>query len=59
MSLVKEEMTKIINSQPEDSTYEEILNELAFAAMVERGLEDSRKRKVVSNEEVKKRNFKY
>jgi len=36
-------MTKIIQEQPEDASYEEILRELAFERMVERGLEDSRK----------------
>jgi len=53
MSGVKELMTDIIAAQPEDSSFEEILRELAFAHMVERGLLDSRDGKVLSNEEVR------
>jgi hypothetical protein len=36
---VKERMLEIIQEQPEDSSYDEILRELAFARMVERGSE--------------------
>ena len=39
---VKERMLQIIGEQPEDSSYEEILRELAFDRMVERGLADSK-----------------
>ena len=42
MASVKEKMTKIIKDQPDDSSYDEILRELAFARMIERGVEDSR-----------------
>ncbi len=52
MAIVKEKMKKVIESQPDDATYEEILRELTFERMVERGLEDSRKGRVVSNEEI-------
>lgn len=38
MSVVKERMTELIQTQPEDSSYEEILKELAFGQMIERGL---------------------
>jgi predicted transcriptional regulator len=41
MSPVKESMIEIIGRQPDDSTYDEILRELAFARMVQRGLDDS------------------
>ncbi len=34
-------MIEIIGRQPDDSTYDEILRELAFARMVQRGLDDS------------------
>jgi hypothetical protein len=50
MSLVKERMSEIIQAQSDDSTYEKILRELVFACMVERGLEDSRQGRVISNE---------
>lgn len=55
MGLVKEKMTSIINAQPDDATYEEIMRELAFERMVERGLTDSRKNNIISNEEMKHR----
>lgn len=48
-------MTKIINDQPDDSTYEEILCELAFVRMIDRGLADSKAKRTVSNAEMKKR----
>jgi len=41
MSPVKEQLIRLIQDQPEDSSLEEIVRELAFAAMVERGLADS------------------
>ena len=55
MSSVKEKMTEIIKSQPEDSSYDEILKELAFNKMVERGLADVRKGNILENEEMKRR----
>jgi predicted transcriptional regulator len=55
MPNVKEIMTKIIQEQPDDASYEEIMCELAFERMIERGLEDSRKGKVITNEEMEQR----
>jgi predicted transcriptional regulator len=55
MSNVKEKMTEVIQSQPDDATYEEIMRELAFERMVARGLEDSRQGRVVSNEDMERR----
>jgi hypothetical protein len=55
MLLAKEQMAKIIQEQPDDSSYEEILRELAFARMIERGLEDSQASRTISNEEMKHR----
>ena len=52
---VKEKMAKVIYEQPEDSTYDEILRELAFARMIDRGLEDSRSGNTISNEEMEHR----
>ena len=51
----KEKIREIIEEQPEDATYEEIIRELAFAGMVERGLKDARQGRLISNEEVGKR----
>jgi len=55
MPSAKQKMTEVIQSQPEDATYEEIMRELAFERMVARGLEDSRAGRVVSNEEIERR----
>jgi predicted transcriptional regulator len=55
MGNVKEVMTKIIQEQPEDASYEEIMRELVFERMVERGLEDSRKGRMISDEEMEHR----
>lgn len=55
MGTAKERMKEIIEAQPDDSTYEEILRELAFARMIDRGLEDSRAGRTVSSEELQRR----
>jgi predicted transcriptional regulator len=55
MSAVKEKMADVIQSQPEDATYEEILRELAFEQMIASGLKDSREGKTISNDEMKRR----
>lgn len=52
MGAVKEHMVSIITAQPEDSSYEEILKELAFSRMIERGLQDSEAGQTISNEEM-------
>ncbi|MDV6342051.1 hypothetical protein R2103_09780 [Nitrosomonas sp. Is24] len=54
MPSVKERMTGIIQSQPEDATYEEIMRELVFERMVARGLDDSRQGRVLSNSEMER-----
>jgi len=55
MSNIKEKMTEVIQSQPEDATYKEIMRELAVEKMIERGLADSRSRRVISNEDMERR----
>lgn len=52
MVTVKEKLKAIIESQPDDASYEEIMRELAFQRMVERGMEDSRKGRVISHDEM-------
>ena len=52
MIAAKERMTKVIQAQPEDSTYDEILRELAFERMIDQGLKDSRSGNILSNEEM-------
>ena len=53
MTAPKDEAKKIIDSLPEDATYEEILRELAFDKMIQRGLDDVENEKVISNIEMK------
>lgn len=48
-------MARIIQEQPDDSSYDEILRELAFARMIERGLEDSQANRTISNDDMKHR----
>lgn len=48
-------MTEVIQSQPEDATYEEIMRELAFERMVARGLTDSRDGRHISDEDMERR----
>jgi len=55
MSKAKEELTRLIQAQPEDSSREEIVRELAFHVMVERGLADSDAKRTISNVEMARR----
>jgi len=55
MTAPKQEMKKIIDSLPEDTSYDEILKELAFDRMIQRGLRDSNENKTISNEQMKNR----
>ena len=55
MSTAKDDLTRLIQEQPEDSSPEEIVRELAFHVMIERGVSDSDARRVVSNEDMAKR----
>jgi len=53
MATAKEKIREVIEAQPDDASYEEIMRELAFEQMVERGLADARKGRVISNDEMK------
>ena len=48
-------MARIVQEQPDDSSYDEILRELAFARMVERGLADSQTSRTIKNDEMLRR----
>ena len=48
-------MVRIVQEQPDDSSYDEILRELAFARMVDRGLADSQTDRTISDEEMSRR----
>ena len=55
MATAKDELTKLIQDQPDDSSYDVILRELAFNLMVQRGLMDSDEGRAISNEEMQRR----
>ena len=45
----------IVDEQPDNTSFEEILRELAFERMVERGLDDSRSGRIASEDEALRR----
>lgn len=51
----KDRILRIIQEQPDDSSYEELLKELAFARMVDRGLADSEAGRTISSEEMEQK----
>ena len=55
MSTVKAQFIKLIKDQPDDSSSEEIIREMAFSAMVERGIADSEAGRTISNAEMANR----
>jgi predicted transcriptional regulator len=50
----KEAVVEIVSGMPEDSTFDEILQELVFNRMVERGLADADAGRVISDDEMKR-----
>ena len=54
-STAKTLLHKVIEAQPDDASYEEIIRELAFERMVERGLADVRAGRSVSHQEALQR----
>lgn len=55
MGTAKEHIAEIVKRQPDDSSYDDIVRELAFDLMVQRGLKDSDERRTISNEEMERR----
>jgi predicted transcriptional regulator len=55
MQTVKEKITEVVMAQPDDASYDEIIRELAFERMIERGLDDARSERVISDEEMSHR----
>ena len=51
----KEKIRQLIDAQPDDASYEDILRALSFEQMVDRGLSDTRIDKTVTNEDMGKR----
>ena len=52
MATPKEDLVHLLLKQPDDSSREELVRELAFSLMIERGLADSDARRVVSDDEM-------
>jgi predicted transcriptional regulator len=50
----KAQMLRALADQPDDSSYEELLRELAFLCMVERGLEDANAGRTITHDEMKR-----
>ena len=55
MVTAKEQINEVLKRQPDDSSYDEIIRELAFELMVQRGLKDSDNGRTISNEEMQRR----
>ncbi len=53
--MAKAVIREVIEAQPDDASYEEIMRELAFERMVERGLADIRAGRSVSHDEAMRR----
>ena len=55
MSTAKDLITEIVQKQPDDSSYDEIVRALAFDLMVQRGLKDSDEGRTISRDEMERR----
>lgn len=55
MSTAKEELARLIEQQSEDSSREEIVRELAFHVMVQRGITDSDAGRTSPSDEIQHR----
>lgn len=54
MANAKSMVTEVLATLPDDASYDEILRELAFQRMVERGLDDARQGRVISHDDIKR-----
>lgn len=55
MSTAKDELLQLLDRQPDDSSPEQIVRELAFHVMVQKGMADSKASHTISNEEMQHR----
>lgn len=55
MSTAKEQIAELLREQPDDSSYDEIIRELAFHRMIQRGLMDSEAGRTLSNDAMQHR----
>ncbi len=54
MTTAKETMVDIISRQPDDTSYDALLRELAYFRMIQRGLDDVDNGRTVPDDDVKK-----
>ncbi len=54
LATAKEQMFEILKRQPDDSSFEELLRELAFEYTLERGFDDADKGRTINNEEMER-----
>ena len=52
MLSIKDNAKKIIDDLPDDVSYDELIKELLFKRMVERGIRDSQLNKITSDEKL-------
>jgi len=55
MATAKEQIAELVRRLPDDSSYDEIVRELAFHVMIDRGLKDSDEERTISNDEMQAR----
>jgi len=55
MITAKEQIRMLVQQQPDDSSFEEIIRELVLGLMIERGIKDSDKGRVISHEKISHR----
>ncbi len=51
----KEEIVKIVQDLPDDSSVEEIIREILFAEIIKRGLNDSENNRILTTSQLKER----
>jgi predicted transcriptional regulator len=51
----KERVRALVDAQPESASFEDIVRELAFERMIERGMANLREGRTTSSEEMKRR----
>ncbi len=53
LTTAKETMVDIISRQPDDSSYDALLRELAYARMIQRGLQDAEEGRIANDSDAK------
>ncbi|MAA73906.1 MAG: hypothetical protein CMN28_04275 [Salinisphaeraceae bacterium] len=55
MTTAKQENEQLLALQPDDSTLEELIRELAIELMIQRGIADAEAGRIISNQEMRQR----